>query len=204
MAPRIADPLRYPDFVKTATATTHDEGGASFRTILHVTTHEAFTQTGKVGVFIGANPSRALSDASDRTVNKVLWWLFNQGCSEIFVFNLSPYRATDAKDARRWLSESDNLALSERVNAVAIDQLAGLLSAKRPPVILAGWGDCLGKHAEDLACLWRRVNPSLTVAQVLAGAQAPLVCHLPLTKAGNPGHPLYPSLTKLLTRRGLP
>ena len=186
--------------MKTAEATTHDEGGASFRTILHV----VFTDGEGVGVFIGANPSRALGDGSDATVNKVLRWFRAQGVGEVFVLNLSPYRATDAKDARRWLSEPENLALSERVNAVAIDQLAGLLSAERPPIILAGWGDCLGKHAEDLACRWRRVSPSLTVAQMLAGEQEPLVYHLPLTKAGNPTHPLYAKMDRITTRRGLP
>ncbi len=200
MTPHIAAPLRYPDFVKTAEATTHDEGGASFRTILHV----VFTDGEGVGAFIGANPSRALCDGSDATVNKVLRWFRAQGVGEVFVFNLSPYRATDAKDARRWLSEPDNLAMSERVNAVAIDQLAGLLSAKRPPVILAGWGDCLGKHTEDLVYRWRRVSPPLTVAQVLAGAQEPKVYHLLRTRAGNPGHPLYANLNLTIARRGLP
>ncbi len=201
MIPHIAAPLRYPDFVKTATATTHEESGASFRTILHVT----FKGGGeRIGVFIGANPSRALDDGSDATVNKVLRWFYQSVCSEVYVFNLSPYRATDAADARRWLSEPENLALSERVNAAAIDQLAGLLSAERPPLILAGWGDCLGTHAEDLACRWRRASPSLTVAQVLAGTPAPLVYHLPLTKAGNPGHPLYADLRLITSHRGLP
>jgi hypothetical protein len=204
MTPHIADPRRYPNFVKTAEATTHDEGGVSFRTILHVTTHEAFTQTGRVGVFIGANPSRALSDDSDRTVNKVLWWLFAQGCSEFYVFNLSPYRATDAKDARRWLSEPENLALSQRVNTVAHDKFREAWSATKPPVILAGWGDCLGKHAEDLRWPFLMIGSAPPPFGKGKGFQAPLVYHLPLTKAGNPGHPLYPKLTNLLTRRGLP
>ena len=190
--PHLAKRRPYPDFVKTAEATTHEEDGVSFRTILHVTTHDAFTQTGKVGVFIGANPSRALGDGSDATVNKVLRWFFAQDCSEMFVFNLSPYRATDAADAVRWLSEPENLALSDRVNAAAVERLdAQLLTTA--PIVLAGWGDCLKAHVKPLTRPWRRA----------CGAK-PVVYHLPLTKAGNPTHPLYPSLTNLLTRRGLP
>jgi len=190
--PHLARRRPYPDFVKTAEATTHEEGGVSFRTILHVTTHDAFTQTSKVGVFIGANPSRALGDGSDATVNKVLRWFFAQDCSEMYIFNLSPYRATDAADAVRWLSEPDNLALSERVNAAAVERLEALFLTTAP-IVLAGWGDCLKAHVKPLTRPWRRA----------CGAK-PLVYHLPLTKAGNPGHPLYPSLASLLTRRGLP
>lgn len=192
MTPHLAARRPYPEFVKTAEATTHEEGGASFRTILHVKIHEAFYQTGKVGVFIGANPSRALGDGSDATVNKVLWWMFRQDCSEMYVFNLSPYRATDAADAVRWLSEPDNLALSERVNAAAVERLeAQLLVAA--PIVLAGWGDCLKAHAKPLTRPWRRV----------CGAK-PVVYHLPLTKAGNPGHPARVPIANLTTRRGLP
>ena len=191
-APHLAKRRPYPDFVKTAEATTHEEGGVSFRTILHVTTHDAFTQTSKVGVFIGANPSRALGDGSDATVNKVLRWFFAQDCSEMYIFNLSPYRATDAADAVRWLSEPENLALSERVNAAAVERLEALLLTTAP-IVLAGWGDCLKAHVKQLTRPWRRA----------CGAK-PIVYHLPLTKAGNPGHPLYPKLTNLLTRRGLP
>ena len=192
-APHLARRRPYPDFVKTATATTHEEGGASFRTILHVEVSKGFYQTGKVGVFIGANPSRALEDSSDATVNKVLWWLFKQGCSEMYVFNLSPYRATDAADAVRWLSEPDNFALSERVNAAAHAKLDELLSAARPPIILAGWGDCLKHHVREF--VW----PSLPL-----NVERPLVHHLPLTKAGNPGHPLYAKMNLITSRRGLP
>ena len=193
MTPHLAKRRSYPEFVKTSEATTHEESGASFRTILHVTTHEAFYQTSKVGVFIGANPSRALGDGSGATVNKVLWWMFRQGCSEVYVFNLSPYRATDAADAVRWLSEPDNLALSERVNAAAHAKLDELLSAATPPLILAGWGDCLKRHVHEF--VW----PSLPL-----NVERALVYHLPLTKAGNPGHPARVPLVNLLTRRGLP
>lgn len=194
MTPHLARRRDYPDFVKTVIATTHDAPGIgeTFRTILHVKIHEAFTQTGKVGVFIGANPSRALGDGSDATVNKVLWWMFRQDCSEMYVFNLSPYRATDAADAVRWLSEPDNLAVSERVNAAAVERLeAQLLVAA--PIVLAGWGDCLKAHVKPLVKPWRRV----------CGA-APVVYHLPLTKAGNPTHPLYANLRLITSRRGLP
>ena len=189
--PHLAARRPYPDFVKTVIATTHDAPGIgeTFRTILHVIFREG---GGKVGVFIGANPSRALGDGSDATVNKVLRWFHAQGCSEVYIFNLSPYRATDAADAVRWLSEPDNLALSERVNAAAIERLeAQLLVAA--PIVLAGWGDCLKAHVKPLVKPWRRV----------CGA-APLVYHLPLTKAGNPGHPLYADLRLITSRRGLP
>jgi hypothetical protein len=188
-APHLARRRDYPDFVKTATATTHEEGGASFRTVLHVVFH-----TGRgVGAFIGANPSRALDDGSDATVNKVLRWMHAQGVAEVYVFNLSPYRATDAADAVRWLSEPDNLALSDRVNAVAHAKLDELLSAATPPLILAGWGDCLKRHVREF--VW----PSLPL-----NVERPLVYHLPLTKAGNPGHPLYADLRLITSRRGLP
>ena len=195
MTPHLARRRDYPDFVKTVIATTHDVPGIgeTFRTILHVKIHEAFTQTGKVGVFIGANPSRALGDGSDATVNKVLRWFHAQGCSEVYVFNLSPYRATDAADAVRWLSEPDNLALSERVNAAAHAKLDELLSAERPPIILAGWGDCLKRHVREF--VW----PCLPL-----NVSRPLVYHLPLTKAGNPGHPLYANMNLITSCRGLP
>ena len=189
-APHLARRRPYPDFVQTATATTHDAPGIgeTFRTILHV----VFTDGEGVGVFIGANPSRALGDGSDATVNKVLRWMRAQGVGEVYIFNLSPYRATDAADAVRWLGEPENLALSERVNAVAVERLEALLLTTAP-IVLAGWGDCLKAHVKQLTRPWRRA----------CGAK-PVVYHLPLTKAGNPGHPLYPSLTNLLTRRGLP
>ena len=189
-APHLAKRRPYPDFVKSVEATTHDAPGIgeTFRTILHV----VFTDGEGVGGFIGANPSRALGDGSDATVNKVLRWFRAQGVAEVFVFNLSPYRATDAADAVRWLSEPDNLALSERVNAAAVKRLEALFLTTAP-IVLAGWGDCLKAHVKQLTRPWRRA----------CGAK-PVVYHLPLTKAGNPGHPLYPSLTNLLTRRGLP
>ena len=191
MTPHLAARRPYPDFVKTVIATTHDAPGIgeTFRTILHVIFREG---GGKVGVFIGANPSRALGDGSDATVNKVLRWFHAQGCSEVYIFNLSPYRATDAADAVRWLSEPENLALSGRVNAAAVERLeAQLLVAA--PIVLAGWGDCLKAHVKPLTRPWRRV----------CGA-APVVYHLPLTKAGNPGHPLYANMNLITSRRGLP
>ena len=188
--PHLARRRPYPDFVKTAEATTAEHDGVSFRTILHVT----FKGGGeRVGVFIGANPSRALGDGSDATVNKVLRWFRAQGVGEVYVLNLSPYRATDAADAVRWLSEPENLALSDRVNATAHTKLDEMLSAERPPIILAGWGDCLKRHVHEF--VW----PSLPL-----NVERPLVYHLPLTKAGNPGHPLYADLRLITTRRGLP
>ena len=187
-APHLARRRDYPDFVKTATATTHEECGASFRTILHV----VFTDGEGVGVFIGANPSRALGDGSDATVNKVLRWMRAQGVGEVYIFNLSPYRATDAADAVRWLSEPENLALSERVNAAAVERLEALLLTTAP-IVLAGWGDCLKAHVKQLTRPWRRA----------CGAK-PVVYHLPLTKAGNPGHPLYAKMGRITTRQGLP
>ena len=191
MTPHLARRRPYPDFVKTVEATTCDAPGIgeTFRAILHI----VFTDGEGVGVFIGANPSRALGDGSDATVNKVLRWFHAQGCSEVYIFNLSPYRATDAADAVRWLSEPDNLALSERVNAAAHAKLDELLSAERPPVILAGWGDCLKRHVREF--VW----PCLPL-----NVSRPLVYHLPLTKAGNPGHPLYADLRLITSRRGLP
>ena len=190
--PHLARRRPYPDFVKTVIATTHDAPGIgeTFRTILHVIFREG---GGKVGVFIGANPSRALGDGSDATVNKVLRWMRAQGVGEVYVFNLSPYRATDAADAVRWLSEPDNLTLSERVNAAAHAKLDELLSAECPPVILAGWGDCLKRHVREF--VW----PCLPL-----NVSRPLVYHLPLTKAGNPTHPLYADLRLITSRRGLP
>ena len=188
MTPHLAKRRPYPDFVKTAEATTHEEGGVSFRTILHV----VFADGDGVGVFIGANPSRALGDGSDATVNKVLRWFRAQGVGEVFVFNLSPYRATDAADAVRWLSEPENLALSEQVNAAAVERLDALLLTTAP-IVLAGWGDCLKAHVKPLTRPWRRA----------CGAK-PVVYHLPLTKAGNPGHPLYADLRLITSRRGLP
>ena len=189
--PHLARRRPYPDFVKTAEATTHDAPGIgeTFRTILHA----VFTDGEGVGVFIGANPSRALGDGSDATVNKVLRWFRAQGVGEVYVLNLSPYRATDAADAVRWLSEPENLALSERVNAAAHAKLDELLSAERPPIILAGWGDCLKRHVREF--VW----PSLPL-----NVSRPLIHHLPLTKAGNPGHPARVPIANLLTRRGLP
>ena len=189
--PRIAKRRPYPDFVKSVEATTHDAPGIgeTFRTILHVT----FKGGGeRVGVFIGANPSRALGDGSDATVNKVLRWFRAQGVGEVYVLNLSPYRATDAADAVRWLREPDNLALSERVNAAAVERLEALLLTTAP-IVLAGWGDCLKAHVKPLTRPWRRA----------CGAK-PVVYHLPLTKAGNPGHPARVPIANLLTRRGLP
>jgi hypothetical protein len=176
--------------VKTAEATTHDAPriGETFRTILHV----VFTDGDGVGVFIGANPSRALGDGSDATVNKVLRWFRAHGVGEVYVFNLSPYRATDAADAVRWLSEPDHLYLSEQVNAAAVERLDALLLTTAP-IVLAGWGDCLKAHVKPLTRPWRRA----------CGAK-PVVYHLPLTKAGNPGHPLYADLRLITSRRGLP
>ena len=191
MTPHLAHRRPYPDFVKTAEATTHDAPGIgeTFRTILHVT----FKGGGDgVGVFIGANPSRALGDGSDATVNKVLRWFRAQGVGEVYVLNLSPYRATDAADAVRWLSEPENLALSDRVNATAVERLEALLLTTAP-IVLAGWGDCLKAHVKPLTRPWRRA----------CGAK-PVVYHLPLTKAGNPGHPLYADLRLITSRRGLP
>ena len=191
MTPHLARRRDYPDFVRTAEATTHDAPGIgeTFRTILHV----VFTDGEGVGVFIGANPSRALGDGSDATVNKVLRWFRAQGVGEAYVFNLSPYRATDAADAVRWLGEPEHLALSDRVNAAAHAKLDELLSAERPPIILAGWGDCLKRHVHEF--VW----PSLPL-----NVERALVYHLPLTKAGNPGHPARVPIANLLTRRGLP
>jgi hypothetical protein len=201
VTPRIANRRDYPDFVQTATATTHDEGGASFRTILHV----VFTEGEGIGVFIGANPSRALGDGGDATVNKVLRWMRTQGVGEVYVFNLSPYRATDARDAVRWLGDPANRALSDRVNAAARDKLADLFAADRPPLILAGWGDCLKQHADDRVWRWRRLlRPELTYGQLLAGVKHPLIHRLPLTKAGNPGHPLYADMNLITSHEGLP
>ena len=147
MTPHLARRRPYPDFVKSVEATTHDAPGIgeTFRTILHV----VFTDGEGVGVFIGANPSRALGDGGDATVNKVLRWFRAQGVAEVYIFNLSPYRATDAADAVRWLSEPENLALSERVNAAAVERLEALFLTTAP-IVLAGWGDCLKAHVKPL------------------------------------------------------
>jgi hypothetical protein len=118
----------------------------------------------KYAMFIGLNPSTADEVRDDPTVRRCIGFAKAWGFDALCMTNLFAYRATDPQEM---LAQAD--PVGPRNNRHLVD------AAARAQIVVAAWG-AHGIHRRRAA----RVT-----------AMLPALHYLTLTKAGQPGHPLY-------------
>lgn len=123
-----------------------------------------------VCVFIGLNPSTADEHESDPTVRRCINYAERWGHGRLIMLNLFAFRATDPK---RMKIVPDPIGPDNDRTLIATAALA----IQSGGIVVAAWG-AHGGH----------LNRAAAVRTLLA----PFSLHyLTLTKAGEPGHPLY-------------
>ncbi|QRE00652.1 hypothetical protein [Pseudomonas phage Itty13] len=132
---------------------------------------------GPVVAFIGVNPSTADATEDDATIRKMVGFARRWGYSRVIVGNLFAYRATDVRELRRaYLDPFETRPL------FAIESRYLLDIIRNADLLVPCWGD-RGKIPKVL-----RDRPS-DVLHLLRHPAKP-ICHLGLTKRGDPKHPL--------------
>ena len=127
-------------------------------------------------ICVGINPSTARPDALDPTLQSVQRIALHNGFDSFLMFNVYAQRATSPKD----MEPECNAAL-HRENLKAF---AYLLSLSEHPVVWAAWGNIIGMRPYLKACA-----ADLVRTAALHGAS--WVRCGPVSKQGNPHHPLY-------------
>lgn len=84
---------KFPDFVDTGTM--NSAGDNANRYLLKIPFYKS--PTVRPLCIILKNPSQATTTVSDRTINKVLKYAFQNGYGSVCILNLFPYRSTDPK-----------------------------------------------------------------------------------------------------------
>ena len=127
-----------------------------------------------VAMFIMLNPSTADENDDDRTIRRCIGFAKSWGYGSLVVCNLFAFRSKNPKEMK---------AAKNPYGPRNLDFL--LSTAKNAGVIVCAWGD----HGR-----YRNQSEEIRKILTLEGFQ---LTALILTKAGQPGHPLY--LKKTLT-----
>lgn len=127
-------------------------------------------------VCIGINPSTAMPERLDRTLESVQRIALNNGYDSFIMFNVCARRATDPDDMEKEMN-----ADLHRENMKAFDYI---LSLSDRPAVWAAWGGIIEKRAWLRDCL---------KDMILIGERrrARWVKCGPLSVKGHPHHPLY-------------
>lgn len=133
----------------------------------------------RIVVFVMLNPSTADHTLDDPTIRRCLGFADRQGCGELIVVNLSPFRATDPTEL---VGLTEPARVLER-NTVAI-RSAVRAAAGSGGLVVAAWG---AQVSGRLAGLAGRVDE---FAALLRRLRVEAVC-LGVTQSGDPRHPLY-------------
>jgi hypothetical protein len=124
--------------------------------------------------WIMANPSTAGSVVDDATIRRCIDFSHRWGHGRLEVVNLCSWRATDPRDV--------DCAIRQRglhVVSGGGENLRAIRRARRrADVVVAAWGNCLGRAVEPL------------VAALLAEPVGPPLMCLGQTKSGAPRHPV--------------
>jgi len=126
-----------------------------------------------VGIFL--NPSIATHEANDHTARKFSNWAKKKGYSGIFILNVFGVRGKDPKVIKE---VSDPVGrMNNTVIKMHLDFLAG--------IFVAGWGND------------GRINNRSTAVRRIIGKSGTCYCFCK-NKNGEPSHPAYKSLKKLV------
>ena len=128
-------------------------------------------------ICIGINPSTAVPDRLDNTLQSAQRIALHNGYDSFVMFNVYAQRATDPDDM-----EKDLNPVLHRENMKAFDWLLSSLSS--PPDLWAAWGSIIEKRPWLSACV-------LDMAEVGKRCGARWFTAGKRSKAGHPHHPLY-------------
>lgn len=132
----------------------------------------AYTMSGPLTCcFVMLNPSTADATEDDSTIRKCIKYAKREGCDDLIVVNLYPYRSTDPKEM---------LKTEERFGTDDMNSRWMNKALQVADVIICGWGN----HAEPQA-----VENFKTIIQD-TDINAEPQCFA-INKNGSPKHPLY-------------
>lgn len=120
------------------------------------------------------NPSTADETKDDPTVARCRRFAVAWGFGDIIVLNAFAYRATDPKDMKAHAEP-----VGEENDETIIKTVDWVLS--QDGQLVCGWGNH-GSHLDRSTKIRRLLEPYQPTARVMG---------FPLTKSGEPGHPLY-------------
>lgn len=131
----------------------------------------------KIATFVMLNPSTADAVRDDATIRKVCGYANNWGCGEVRVVNLFAFRATNPMELSK-LSHEDAVGPENDRYIQEAFAVSG--------IFICAWGDGKAKGSPVAKMVIKRRQE---VRSMLEG----FVLHRlgPLTKSGNPRHPLY-------------
>lgn len=122
--------IKYPDFVDKNNI--DENGNPTYRYSLSIPFTNPKGQKGKLFVIL-KNPSKATSQNADVTVSKVCYVAYNNGYSNVTIFNLFPLRATDATELINFYNcNSYNSEMRKNLNMI--------VAATNNNDVLFAWG----------------------------------------------------------------
>lgn len=96
--------IKYPGFVDANNI--EEIGNPTYRYSLSIPFNNPKRQKGDLFVIL-KNPSKATSQNADVTVSKVCYVAYNNGYSKVTVYNLFPYRTTEAVELVNFFNSSN-------------------------------------------------------------------------------------------------
>lgn len=97
-------PIKYPNFVDINNI--NEVGNNTYRYSLYIPFTNPRGQKGELFVIL-KNPSKATSQHADVTVSKVCHVAYNNGYSSVTIYNLFPYRGTNATNLINFFNASN-------------------------------------------------------------------------------------------------
>lgn len=139
--------------------------------------------------FLLMNPSAAVHDKSDRTINKVIKGAFNDGAGIVDVVNIFPFYETDSKKLGEVLgkiSETELAIIQKENHKVIKDSIES--SFKSGGKVICGWGNRPTKLGKSNMRIY---NSNLDcIKNILSNYSTQLHCYK-TNITGMPSHPLY-------------
>lgn len=156
------------------------------RNLLSISTHKS---NDTKYTFLLMNPSAAVYDKSDRTVNKVIKDAHNDGAGIVDVVNIFPFYETDSKKLGKVMSKINEAQL----NTITEENLRVIKrsiesSVKSGGKVICGWGNRPTRlNKSNLRIYCRNLE---LIKSILSSYSEILLCYR-TNITGMPSHPLY-------------
>jgi len=128
----------------------------------------------KTLIFLGVNPSTAIPEKYDQTMNRVKGIALENNYNSWIMFNLYPQRATKPNNLE--------IKCNEIIHKENLKVISDLISPKS--IVVAAWGNLIKKRSYLINCL-KDIVKELENKEILWKHFGSL------TKEGNPRHPLF-------------
>ena len=144
---------------------------------------QIFNPSGRTLLCFGINPSTASPECLDNTIRKIISISKHNGYENWIMLNVYPQRATNPNDI--------HLECSEDLVRENLNRIKNIVLAYSNCDVLFAYGNLISKRKYLRECLDQ-------IVALLQGEHGKKIKIIKLTKANNPGHPLYQLNTVIL------